>query len=108
MAKLKTITIEKILEMQHNKEDFKIVEVLPESAYETKHIEGAINIPAKELGEQAPKQLDKDETIIVYCSNYACNASPAAARKLISMGYKNVYDFSAGKQGWKEAGLPMN
>ncbi len=107
MAKLKTITIEKILEMQHNKADFKIVEVLPESAYNEEHIKDAINIPAEKLGEQASEQLNKDETIIVYCSNYACNASPAAAKKLTSMGYKNVYDFSAGKKGWKDAGLPL-
>lgn len=107
MVKLQTITIEKLLELQHNKEPFKLVEVLPEKSYQEEHIAGAINIPANQLDKLASKMLDKDETIIVYCSNYSCNASPAAAKKLISMGYKNVYDFSAGKKGWKDAGLQM-
>lgn len=107
MVKIKTITIEKILEMQHNNEAFKLVEVLPENAYQEEHIAGAINIPAAQLGELAPQQLEKDEVVVVYCSKYSCNASPAAAKKLTSMGYEKVYDFSAGKKGWKDAGLPM-
>ncbi len=107
MTKIQTVTIEKLLEMKHNKEEFKLVEVLGEDNYKAEHIEGAINIPAQKIGELAPKELAKDETIVVYCSNYSCNASPGAAKKLTSMGYKNVYDFSAGKKGWKDAGLPM-
>ncbi len=107
MVKIKTITIEKLLEMKHNKENFKLIEVLGENDYKEEHIEGAINIPAQKIGEVAPDKLDKDETIVVYCGKYSCNASPGAAKKLTSMGYKNVYDFSAGKKGWKDAGLPM-
>ena len=107
MVKINAITIEKLLEMKHNKEDFKLVEVLGENDYKEEHIESAINIPAKKIGDVAPDKLDKDETIVVYCGEYSCNASPGAAKKLTSMGYKNVLDFSAGKKGWKEAGLPM-
>ncbi|MBN2280906.1 MAG: rhodanese-like domain-containing protein [Candidatus Marinimicrobia bacterium] len=107
MIKINTINIEKILELQYNKEEFILVEVLPENPYNEEHLPGAINIPAEKLSDLAPEKLKKDETIIVYCSQYACNASPAAAKKLTSMGYKHVYDFSAGKKGWKEAGLPM-
>ncbi|HMA61676.1 MAG TPA: rhodanese-like domain-containing protein [bacterium] len=107
MVKIKTITIEKLLEMKHNNEDFKLVEVLNNKAYNHGHIPGAINIPAGELSERAPEELDKDETIVVYCSSYSCTASPSAAKKLTSMGYKNVYDFSAGKLGWEDAGLEL-
>ena len=107
MVKIKTITLEKLLEMKHNKEDFKLVEVLKNKAYQKGHIPGAINISAAELSQRAPQELDKDETIVVYCSGYSCNASPSAAKKLTSMGYKNVYDFSAGKSGWENAGLEL-
>lgn len=107
MTKIKTITIEKLLEMKHNKENFKLVEVLSKKAYNKGHIPGAISIPAGELSERASQELDKDETIVVYCSSYSCNASPSAAKKLTSMGYKNVYDFSAGKAGWENAGLEL-
>ena len=107
MVKIKTITIEKLLEMKHNKEDFKLVEVLSESAYEKGHIPGAINIPARELSKRASEEFDKDDTIVVYCSGYYWNASTSAAKKLKSMGYKNVFDFSAGKSGWENAGLKL-
>lgn len=107
MSKLKTITLEKLLEMKKNNEDFKLVEVLKPKAYKKGHIPGAINIPAGELGERAQKELDIDDTIVVYCSSYTCNASPSAAKKLSSMGYENVYDFSAGKTGWKNAGFEL-
>jgi rhodanese-related sulfurtransferase len=44
-----------------------LVEVLPARGYEDEHISGAINIPLAVLDEQAPKQLSRDEAIIVYC-----------------------------------------
>ena len=35
------------------------------------------------------------------------NLSEYAARELAAMGYKNVAHYPEGKQGWMEAGLPV-
>ncbi len=43
-----------------------LVEVLPAAEYEEEHIEGAINIPLKELDQRATSQLHKDRPVIVY------------------------------------------
>ncbi len=43
-----------------------LVEVLPPSEFEDEHIEGAINIPLKDLNEQTTSVLDKDRPVIVY------------------------------------------
>ncbi len=43
-----------------------LVEVLPPPEYEEEHIEGAINIPLKELDQQTTSHLDKDRPVIVY------------------------------------------
>ena len=43
-----------------------LVEVLPPTEYEEEHIEGAINIPLKELDQDTTKHLDKDRPVIVY------------------------------------------
>ena len=43
-----------------------LVEVLPTQEYEDEHIEGAINIPLKELDQDTTKHLDKDRPVIVY------------------------------------------
>ncbi len=47
-----------------------LVEVLPAKEYGEEHITGAVNIPLKELDERAPRELDRDRPIIVYCNDY--------------------------------------
>lgn len=46
-----------------------IVEVLPRAEYEWAHIEGAVNIPLKELDQRAG-ELDRDRPVVVYCNDY--------------------------------------
>ena len=43
-----------------------LVEVLPPPEYEEEHIEGAINIPLKELDQESTSRLNKDRPVIVY------------------------------------------
>ncbi len=43
-----------------------LVEVLPPSEFEDEHIEGAFNIPLKDLNEQSTSGLNKDRPVIVY------------------------------------------
>ncbi|MBI2655290.1 rhodanese-like domain-containing protein [Candidatus Woesearchaeota archaeon] len=107
MEKIKFLAIEGLLEMIENKENFKLVEVLREDSYNEGHIPGAINIPADMLQGLASKHLDKNDTIVVYCSSYGCHASTNAAKTLLDLGYRKVLDFKAGKKGWADAGLEL-
>lgn len=107
MKKIKFMTIEQLLEMMENKEDFKLVEVLSPESYKEGHIPGAISIPFDKLKDEAGKKLKKTETIIVYCANYHCHASTKATSLLLEMGYEKTIDFKAGKQGWVNAGLDL-
>ncbi len=43
-----------------------LVEVLPPPEYEEEHLEGAINIPLKDLDQRTTSGLDKDRPVIVY------------------------------------------
>ena len=43
-----------------------LVEVLPPPMFEDEHIEGAINIPIKDLDEETTSRIDKDRPVIVY------------------------------------------
>ncbi len=47
-----------------------LIEVLPEAEFEEEHLAGAINIPLKQMNEEAVGQLDKDRAVIVYCWDY--------------------------------------
>jgi len=51
-------------------EGSQLVEVLPAKEYEEEHIAGAVNIPLKELDQRAPRELDRDRPVIVYCNDY--------------------------------------
>ena len=44
-----------------------VVEVLPEDDYGPAHLPGAINLPLRELDEQAVTVLDRRRPIVVYC-----------------------------------------
>jgi rhodanese-related sulfurtransferase len=51
-------------------EEAQLVEVLPEQEYADEHLAGAINIPLKRLDADAPRRLDRDRPVIVYCNDY--------------------------------------
>lgn len=47
-----------------------VVEVLPRPEYDYEHIAGAVSIPLRELDERAPRELDKNKSVVVYCNDY--------------------------------------
>jgi phage shock protein E len=47
-----------------------LVEVLPAKEFSEEHISGAVNIPLKELDRRAPRELEREEPVIVYCNDY--------------------------------------
>jgi rhodanese-related sulfurtransferase len=47
-----------------------LVDVLPRTEYETLHLQGAINIPLKELTRETTSCLRRDIPIVVYCHDY--------------------------------------
>jgi rhodanese-related sulfurtransferase len=101
------ISLERLLEMRENGEEFKLVEVLPEPSYKEGHLPDAINIPVESLETEAPRLLGKHDKVVLYCSNFTCTASTRGARTLAEMGYKHALTLRAGKDGWKAAGFPL-
>jgi rhodanese-related sulfurtransferase len=85
-----------------------VVETLAPERYREAHIPGAMNIPPERIKELAPQLLpNKDAEIVTYCTSTHWHASEYAARELAAMGYTNVVHYPEGKQGWMEAGLPL-
>lgn len=104
---VKEITREELRAKLDGGEDVIVVETLGPEYYADAHLPGAINIPHTEMDELAPRLLpNRSAHIVVYCSNKACQNSPQAARRLVALGYENVYDYEEGKQDWIAAGLP--
>ncbi len=70
-----------------------VVDVRTAAEYEAGHIRNAVLIPNETITtDENPSQLpDKQQRILVYCRSG--NRSAQAARKLVSLGYTEVYDF---------------
>ncbi|MGH7201192.1 MAG: rhodanese-like domain-containing protein [Planctomycetaceae bacterium] len=105
---MQTITRDQVQEKLRD-DDFTVVEVLGSDQFDEFHLPGAINVP---LGEDFDEEIqqtvpDKQAPVIVYCKNESCEASPKAAKRMEALGYTHVFDYEAGKQDWKEAGLPV-
>jgi len=107
VQRLKMMTIEELLEKQANDEEFALVDTLPEDSFREGHLPGAVNMPSDEIAQRAEDELDKEATVVMYCAGYTCQASTVAAKKLVEIGYSNVLDFKAGKQGWQKAGFEL-
>lgn len=87
-----------------------ILDVLPEESFLKHHLPGAINIPlhSEHFEEMAERLIsDKSATVIVYCKDHECQASPKACSRLAQMGYKNVSDYENGLAEWMAMGYPL-
>ena len=85
-------------------EPIKLVMALNRWAFEAKHIPGSLHFDDP---EELLSKLDKDNEIIVYCSNIDCLSSVALYRALIERGYSSVRRYAGGLLDWEGAGLTL-
>ena len=91
-----------------NHESAILVDATSEMDYASRHIPGAVSIPAGKVEELAPQLIkNKDDRIITYCGSTQCPASTMVAESLERMGYTNVNEYKPGKADWKQAGYPL-
>ncbi len=101
---MKTISREELKQMLDRKEDFRLVMALGEWAYQAKHIPGSIHFATT---REALQSLNKEDEIVVYCSDENCIASTALGQLLERHGYTDVLHFAGGLQDWEQAGYPL-
>ena len=75
-----------------------LLDVRTDKEYEQGHIPGAVHIPLSDIGERI-KKLKKDKELVVYCQSG--NRSVWAIKRLMGMGYKNLYNLKGGYRAWK-------
>lgn len=93
--------------LNNGKQNTLLIDVRKPADFETGHIAGAINIPVAEL-YAGDMRLSKAKNIIVYSHGWQYQQpdrlSWAAATKLLTLGYKNVYDYRGGALQWQADG----
>ena len=63
-------------------------------------------IPLDEIEGRLDAFPQQDAKIVVYCRSGATSAE--AARKLVRLGYSNVWNLEGGMMAWQEAGYPLS
>ncbi len=80
------------------KKGMMLLDVRPAKEYEQGHIPGAVHVPLADVGDRV-KKLKKDKDLVVYCRSG--NQSIWAIKRLMGMGYKNLYNLKGGYHAWK-------
>lgn len=72
-----------------------LIDVRTLEEYDTYHIDGAVLMSVDTIDEEVAKDVidSFDKKVIVYCRSG--KRSSEAAAKLVSLGYKNVYDLGS-------------
>jgi len=69
------------------------------------HVPGARHLDHETFSE-SDLPVERDQTLVFYCSNPLCRKAPLAARRAGKMGYRDARVLSAGIAGWLAARLP--
>lgn len=86
-----------------------VAEVLAPQYFAQGHLPGALNLPLDGFTTAAERALpDRAAPVVLYCASETCQNSEIAARKLETLGYRNVRVFKGGKAAWKAAGLALS
>lgn len=107
---MKTLTREELKAMIDCGDDLLLVNVLDPTAFAQAHIPGSHNVPATDKGfDERLRALGatEDSRIVLYCSNFECNASHAAGKRLEQAGFRNLYRYAGGIEDWMDAGFPV-
>ena len=80
------------------KKGMMIIDIRSNKEYEQGHIPGAIHVPLADIGDKV-KKIKKDKDLVVYCRSG--NQSIWAIKRLMGMGYKNLYNLKGGYNAWK-------
>ena len=101
---IRTIDREELKAKLDRGDDFKLVMAMHEWGFNAAHIPGSLHFNTV---ADAEDHLDRDDEIVVYCSDPACVASQFAYRWLVDAGYTNVRRYSGGVSDWASAGYEL-
>ena len=106
---VKLITSEGLKKLMDSKASFVLLDA--RKAAVRGLIPGAKLLPSGSTDEEVKnfvKSIPKDKMIVVYCANINCPVSKYLAKRLIVLGYTNVYKYPDGLSGWLDKEYPLD
>ncbi len=75
------------------------------------HVPGAVSLPRDDFESSYARvkvllEANRGQSMVVYCSDDACDDSKWVCQALTSLGYTRVNVFRGGWDAWTHAGLP--
>ena len=101
---MRTVTREELKAKLDRGEDLKLVMTMSDTAYDWLHIPGSLHF---ERASDIVKRLNRNDEIVVYCSNPLCYYSIQAYHLLRSKGFTRVARYAGGLSDWQDAGYPL-
>ncbi|MEM1159270.1 MAG: rhodanese-like domain-containing protein [Verrucomicrobiota bacterium] len=88
-----------------------ILDARPEVFYRLGHIPGSLSLPRDDFQKGYNKiksrlEINKHQSLIVYCSSSSCQDSGLIVSALEKLGYQHISVFKGGWSEWQNAGLP--
>jgi len=90
--------------------DAVFIDARGQSKYAESHIPGALHLAAAASMEEKSKVIDRlspKNTYVIYCNNPECPLGDQVYEFMQMMGFSNLHIFTAGFEGWQEAGYPV-
>ena len=103
-APVVTIDRDALKDKLDKKAPIKLVMTLNRWAFDAKHIPGSLHFDSP---DELYSAVDKDDEVIVYCTNVDCKSSVGVYWDLLESGYTNVRRYAGGLMEWEESGLPL-
>lgn len=85
---------------------FVLVDVRGDEAWTQGRITGAVHMPYRQIEERAPRELDRQTPVVVYCWSPGCNAGQKGALAFAQLGY-SVKEMIGGYEYWVREGQPF-
>jgi rhodanese-related sulfurtransferase len=87
-------------------QDFIVVDVRGPTSFTKGHVNGALNIPHREMTAARMAEYPKDKLFVVYCAGPHCNGANKAAVRLARLGLP-VKMMIGGVTGWLDEGFTL-
>jgi 3-mercaptopyruvate sulfurtransferase SseA len=103
-TEVRLISAQELKEKLDHGDPLKLVNALSDWEYRAAHIPGSLHFSNS---DETLKGLDRDDEIVVHCSNPSGMASVALYQLLERNGYRSLLRFAGGLQAWQESGYPL-
>lgn len=87
----------------NNGENIVVIDVRKNTAYNTEHIQGAVNLHHSLINTESTSLFDRNALYVTYCDGIGCNGSTKGALKMLQLGFK-VREMIGGLDWWKRDG----